>query len=53
MLGPGSEVPLTLTVVGVALLLVSGWLGGEMVYRHRVGVEEAAQRPTRHDRRAA
>ncbi|MGH7263332.1 MAG: DUF2231 domain-containing protein [Candidatus Rokuibacteriota bacterium] len=53
VLGPGSEVPLTLTVVGVALLLVSGWLGGEMVYRHRVGVEEPLQRLTRHDRRVA
>lgn len=29
-----------LTVLGNALLLYSGWLGGELVYRHRIGVEE-------------
>ena len=50
--GPG--VPLALTVVGVALMMVSGWLGGEMVYVHRVGVEERPGRDLRRaDRRAA
>ncbi len=29
-----------LTLVGVALLGVSGWLGWAMVYKHRVGVSE-------------
>lgn len=29
-----------LTVVGNALLVYSGWLGGELVYRHRIAVEE-------------
>lgn len=29
-----------LTAVGNAILLYSGWLGGELVYRHRIGVEE-------------
>jgi uncharacterized membrane protein len=39
----GSEVaglPLALSVVGITLLAVSGWIGGHMVYVHRVAVEE-------------
>ncbi|MDB5922471.1 MAG: hypothetical protein JWN13_1407 [Betaproteobacteria bacterium] len=32
--------PLILSVVAIGLLAVSGWLGGQMVYVHRVGVEE-------------
>jgi uncharacterized membrane protein len=39
----GSEVaglPLALSVVGITLLAVSGWLGGHMVYVHRVAVDE-------------
>jgi uncharacterized membrane protein len=34
---------LRLTAIGVALILVSGWLGGEMVYVGGVGVEPAAR----------
>jgi uncharacterized membrane protein len=33
-------VPLILSIVAIVLLAVSGWLGGHMVYVHRVGVEE-------------
>jgi len=33
---------IALTAVGVALIGVSGWLGGEMVYVHGVGVGPAA-----------
>ena len=29
---------LGLSLVSTALLLFSGWMGGEMVYRHRVAV---------------
>jgi len=36
---PGSQVPMALSVLGVVLLGVSGWLGGEMVFKHAVGVE--------------
>lgn len=39
----GSEVaglPLALSGIAITLLLVSGWLGGHMVYVHRVGVDE-------------
>jgi uncharacterized membrane protein len=32
--------PLTLSVIGVVLMGISGWLGGSMVHVHRVGVEE-------------
>jgi uncharacterized membrane protein len=32
--------PLVLSIVGVLGIAVSGWLGGELVYVHRVGVEE-------------
>jgi uncharacterized membrane protein len=39
--------PLVLSVVGVIGIVISGWLGGELVYAHRVGVEEEE------DRRAA
>jgi uncharacterized membrane protein len=40
----GAEVaglPLALSVIAITLLAVSGWLGGQMVYVHRVGVEES------------
>jgi uncharacterized membrane protein len=33
-------VPLVLSAVAIVLLAVSGWLGGHMVYVHRVGVQE-------------
>ena len=39
----GAEVaglPLALSVIAITLLAASGWLGGQMVYVHRVGVEE-------------
>ena len=35
-----SSWPLVLSVIGVVGVIVSGWLGGELVYRERVGVEE-------------
>lgn len=39
--GPGAGVlpfGLILSAVVVAILLVTGWLGGELVFRHRIGV---------------
>jgi uncharacterized membrane protein len=36
---PGTASPIWLSVIGVGLLGVSGWLGGEMVYVHGVAVE--------------
>ena len=35
-----SLAPLILSITGVALLLISGWLGGELVHVHGVGVAE-------------
>jgi uncharacterized membrane protein len=32
---------LVLSAIVVALLLITGWLGGQMVYRHRVAVSDA------------
>ena len=40
MVGPNSSVPLALSVVGVLILGVSGWLGGELVFRYGVGVND-------------
>ena len=31
--------PVVLSIIGVALLFVSGWLGGQMVHVYGVGVE--------------
>lgn len=32
--------PFTLSIIGIVLLVISGWLGGELVYVHGVAVEE-------------
>ena len=39
-IGDSLTIPLALSVLGVVLITISGWLGGEMVYRHGVAVEE-------------
>jgi len=41
---PYDKVPVVFSAIGVSLLAVSGWLGGEMVHRHGVGVDERAER---------
>lgn len=33
-------IPLLLSLLGVILISISGWLGGEMVFKHGVAVEE-------------
>jgi uncharacterized membrane protein len=38
--GPGG-LPLALSIVGIALIGVGGWLGGELVYVRGVGVDAA------------
>jgi uncharacterized membrane protein len=43
---PGARTPIALSVVGVLLLAVAGWLGGELVFRHGVAVERPS--PTIH-----
>ena len=37
---PGATLPVVLSVAGVILLALAGWLGGEMVYVHGAGVEQ-------------
>ena len=37
--GGSSTIPFALSLIAVVLLGISGWLGGEMVYVHGVGVE--------------
>jgi uncharacterized membrane protein len=52
--------PFSLSIAGILMLMVSGWLGGELVHVHMVGVDpdeavrraEHAQRGIGHDRRA-
>ena len=38
--GGSYTVPLLLSVVGVILITISGWLGGEMVFKHAVAVDQ-------------
>ena len=38
-LGTSLSTPVVLSIIGVALLFVSGWLGGQMVHVYGVGVE--------------
>lgn len=35
----GTNTPVVLSIIGVALIFVSGWLGGQMVHVYGVGVE--------------
>ena len=41
--GGGKALLLVLSSVGVTLLAISGWLGGELVYVHRVGIDEGTR----------
>ena len=43
--GGGKALPIVLSSFGVVLLGISGWLGGELVYVHRVGVDEGTLGP--------
>jgi uncharacterized membrane protein len=47
--GAPGGLPLTLSVVAIAMLLVSGWLGGKMVYLSKVGVTEEPEARPRDD----
>jgi uncharacterized membrane protein len=44
---PGAPLPIFLSVAGVLVLAVSGWLGGELVYVHGVGIDRVASAPER------
>ena len=56
LVGPSSPIPFVLSILGVSALVVSGWLGGEMVYVHRVGVAQTTaggSSEAKRDKRAA
>jgi uncharacterized membrane protein len=36
----GISLPFILSIIGVILIAISGWLGGELSFKHRVGVAE-------------
>ncbi len=37
--------PFVMSIVGVLVLFVSGWLGATLVHEHRMGVAEGPERP--------
>ena len=37
---PGDNLPIVLSVIGIVLIIISGWLGGEMVYVRGVAVKQ-------------
>ena len=43
LVGGSHTIPFVLSVVGVILISISGWLGGELVFRHGVAVDEKAR----------
>jgi len=44
--GPGGFLPLGLSIAAIALVGFGGWLGGELVYVHGIGVEPPQRRPS-------
>jgi len=42
-----SDATIWLSVIAVAMLVVSGWLGGKLVYEHGVAVDPAPSEPSR------
>lgn len=42
MVGGSYTIPVALSVVGVILITISGWLGGELVFKHGVAVDGRA-----------
>jgi len=46
----GATLPIALSVIGAVLLGISGWLGGELVYRLGVGVSSRRENPPTEER---
>ena len=44
MVGRSLTIPVLLLILGIILISISGWLGGDMVYKHGVAVERAPAR---------
>jgi uncharacterized membrane protein len=42
LVGGSYTIPFALSVVGVVLITISGWLGGELVFKHGVAVDGRA-----------
>lgn len=38
---PGDNLPFILSIIGVGMIVISGWLGGELVYVRGAAVKEA------------
>src|SRR5438067_13403965 len=45
--GGSYTIPVLLSVLGVILIMISGWLGGEMVFRHGVAVDQQSDAGTK------
>ena len=45
LIGNSVWIPLLLSILGMSLLGISGWLGGEMVYAHGVAVDTEKKNP--------
>ena len=43
MVGPGSRIPVAVSLIGVIVLSVGGWFGGELVFRYGAGVDPSAR----------
>ena len=43
LVGGSYTIPFVLSVVGVILITISGWLGGELVFRHGVAVDRQSE----------
>ena len=37
---PGDNLPIILSAIGIVLIIISGWLGGELVYVRGVAVQQ-------------
>lgn len=49
----GATLPILLSVTGVLFIAVSGWLGGELVYVHGMGVQRQSAGAAAYERRKA
>jgi uncharacterized membrane protein len=45
MVNGSHTIPFGLSVLGVILITISGWLGGEMVFKHGVAVDSGSESP--------
>ncbi|HXG93875.1 MAG TPA: DUF2231 domain-containing protein [Blastocatellia bacterium] len=51
MINRNMMIPLLLSVLGVILIMISGWLGGSMVYKHGIAVEPQPEARTTEETR--